>query len=223
MFPKVSLAQVRGVTLPLFPLPAIGINSKETSAGARSFTLVHELGHVALAYGNEERPAEWERRTESSWQELERFAEEVASAVLIPQELLSDFLRRMSIRRDAWDVPLVRRLASTFRVTPLAMATRLRGEGALTWNGYRQWKEEWDAFVETLPPRRGGFASPVEKTLGRSGRPFVQLVLEALDANRITSVDACRYLDLRFDHVEKLRQELAGGPRGHAHDADDGE
>ena len=63
----------------------------------------------------------------------------------------------------------------------------------------------------------------VEKTLGRSGRPFVQLVLEALDANRITSVDACRYLDLRFDHVEKLRQELAGGPRGHAHDADGGD
>ena len=95
MFPKVSLTQVRGVTLPLFPLPAIGINSKETSAGARSFTLMHELVHVALAYGNEERPAEWERRTESSWQELERFVEEVASAALIPQELLADFLRRI--------------------------------------------------------------------------------------------------------------------------------
>src|SRR5206468_7791875 len=79
MFPKVSLTQARGVTLPLFPLPAIGINSKETSAGARSFTLVHELVHVALAYGNEEKPAEWERRTESSLQELERFAEEVRS------------------------------------------------------------------------------------------------------------------------------------------------
>src|SRR5438093_7388250 len=223
MFPKVSLTQARGVTLPLFPLPAIGINSKETSAGARSFTLVHELVHVALAYGNEEKPAEWEHRTESSLQELERFAEEVASAVLIPQELLADFLRRMSVQRDAWDVPLVRRLASTFRVTPLAMATRLRAEGAFTWDGYRQWKEEWDAYVETLPPRRGGFASPVEKTLGRSGRPFVQLVLEALDANRITSVDACRYLDLRFDHVEKLRQELAGGPSGYAQSADDGD
>jgi Zn-dependent peptidase ImmA (M78 family)/transcriptional regulator with XRE-family HTH domain len=223
MFPKVSLRQVRGVTLPSFPLPAIGINSKETSAGARSFTLMHELSHVALAYAHEERAAEWEHRAEADWQELERFAEEVASAVLIPQELLADFLRRMSMQRDTWDVPLVKRLASTFRVTPLAMATRLRAEGALTWSGYRQWKSEWDAYVETLPPRRGGFASPVEKTLGRSGRPFVQLVLEALDANRITSVDACRHLDLRFDHIEKLRQELAGGPRGHAQDADNGE
>jgi Zn-dependent peptidase ImmA (M78 family)/transcriptional regulator with XRE-family HTH domain len=223
MFPKVPLTQVRGVTLPLFPFPAIGINSKETAPGARGFTLMHELTHVALARGNEETVALRENRTESSWQELERFVEEVASAVLIPQDLLADFLRRMSVQRDEWDVPLVRRLASTFRVTPLAMATRLRSERALTWNGYQRWRTEWDAYVESLPPRGGGFASPVEKTLGRSGRPFVQLVLEALDANRITSVDACRYLDLRFDHVEKLRGEIAGGPKLHAQEADDGE
>ena len=80
MFPKVPLTQVRGVTFPLFPMPAIGINSKETSAGARSFTLMHELAHVALVWGNEETVALQENRTESSWQELERFAEEVASS-----------------------------------------------------------------------------------------------------------------------------------------------
>lgn len=42
--------------------------------------------------------------------------------------------------------------------------------------------------------------------------PFAQLVLEALDANRITAVEACRYLDLRWDHIEKLRMELQVGP-----------
>jgi hypothetical protein len=54
----------------------------------------------------------------------------------------------------------------------------------------------------------GGYASPVDKTLGRVGRPFVQLVLEALVANRITSVDASRYLDCGFDHIRNLRREL---------------
>jgi len=44
--------------------------------------------------------------------------------------------------------------------------------------------------------------------LGRGGRPFAQLVIEALDSNRITAVDASRYLDLRFDHILKLRSEL---------------
>ena len=56
-FAKVSLAQARGVTLLKFPLPVIGINSKESAPAARSFTLLHELTHLALALGNEERAA----------------------------------------------------------------------------------------------------------------------------------------------------------------------
>jgi hypothetical protein len=36
----------------------------------------------------------------------------------------------------------------------------------------------------------------------------VQLVLEAMDANRITAAQASRYLDLRFDHFNGLRSEL---------------
>lgn len=211
-FPKVSLQQVRGVTLPQFPLPVIGINSKETSPGARSFTLLHELTHLALAAGHEEEVALRERRPDSDWQRVEQFAEEVAGHALIPHETLAVFLQQAAVRQDAWDIPLVRQLASKFRVTPLAMATRLRAAGAFSWDGYRRWKEEWDAYVASLPPKRGGFASPVEKTIGRAGRPFAQLVLEAMDANRITAVEACRYLDLRFDHFEKLRGELRGGP-----------
>lgn len=211
-FPKVSLQQVRGVTLPQFPLPVIGINSRETSPGARAFTLLHELTHLALARGRDEDVALREQRPATAWEQVERFAEEVASLTLIPQESLAVFLQQAAVGRDAWDVPLVQQLAAKFRVTPLAMATRLRAAGALSWDGYRRWKGQWDDHVAGLPPRRGGFASPVEKTLGRAGRPFVQLVLEALDANRITAVEACHFLDLRFDHFDKLRGELRTGP-----------
>jgi Zn-dependent peptidase ImmA (M78 family) len=222
-FPKVNLEQARGVTLPHFPLPVIGINSRETSASARSFTLIHELVHLALAAGHEEDVALHERRADADWQRLERFAEEAASAALIPQEMLADFLQRAGVRRDAWDVRSVQQLARPFRVTPLAMATRLRAEGAMSWDGYRRWRQEWGAYVASLPARRGGFASPVERTIGRVGRPFAQLVIEALDANRVTAVDACRYLDLRFDHFEKLRGELRGGPGSSGEPLDTGE
>jgi Zn-dependent peptidase ImmA (M78 family)/transcriptional regulator with XRE-family HTH domain len=222
-FPKVPLNQVRGVSLLLFPFPAIGINSKESSAAARSFTLMHELAHITLAIGKEEQVALKEKRDDSKWAIVERFAEEVASAVLIPDDMLSGFLSRMSLQKDSWDVPLVRQLASKFRVTPLAMATRLRSVGALSWNGYQHWKDDWEAYLATLKPRGGGFASPVDKTLGRGGRPFVQLVVEAMDANRITAVEACRYLDLRFDHFEKLRGELRKGPGSAPDGGDDGD
>lgn len=221
-FPKVALAQVRGVSLLKFPSPGIGINSKESAPGARIFTLLHELVHVALAAGQEEQSASQETRSDTAWSKVERFAEEAASAALIPDEVFRTFVGRMSVPRDGWDVDLVRTLATKFRVTPLAMATRLRIAGALTWAGYERWKSAWGLYVATLVPRSGGFASPVDKTLGRGGRPFAQLVIEALDSNRITAVQASRYLDLRFHHLDKLRSELRLGAR-RGSTAEDGE
>ena len=193
-FPKVSLTQARGVTLFKFPLPAIGINSKESSPGARSFTLLHELTHLALAVGNEERAALGETRDDAGWLEVERFAEEAASAALIPTEMLSPIMQRMDVSPDAWDISSMRSLADKFNVTPLAMATRLRTVGVLSWDGYNRWKLEWNQYSDAFPKRKG-FASPIDKTLGRSGRPFVRLVLEALDMNRITAVQASHYAD----------------------------
>lgn len=221
-FPKVSLIQTRGVTLFKFPLPVIGINSKESSPGARSFTLLHELTHLALAVGNEERAALGETRNDAGWLEVERFAEETASAALIPSELLSSILEKMDVSPDAWDISSMRSLAKKFNITPLAMATRLRTAGVLSWDGYNRWKLEWNQYLGTLPKRKG-FASPVDKTLGRSGRQFVQLVLESLDMNRITVVQASHYLDLRFEHFDKLRDELRMGPMRPADKFDDGE
>lgn len=211
-FPKVSLEQVRGVALLKFPLPAVGINSRESAPGARIFTLLHEFTHITLAAGNEEKAALNESRNDTEWSNVEGFAEEVASEILIPEDVLQGFLRRMSVARDAWDVPLVRSLAAKFRLTPLAMATRLRSAGQLTWQGYRDWRQAWSQYIATLKPSTGGFAHPVDKTLGRAGKPFTQLVIGALDANRITAVQACRYLDLRFDHFDKLRSSLREGP-----------
>jgi Zn-dependent peptidase ImmA (M78 family) len=184
--------------------------------------LLHEFTHIALAAGHEERAALDETRNDAEWSNVERFAEEVASDILIPEEALQSFLRRMSVARDGWDVPLVRSLAVRFRVTPLAMATRLRAAGQLSWEGYRDWKETWAKYVAALKPSKGGFAHPVDKTLSRAGRPLTRLVIEALDANRITAVDACRYLDLRFEHFDRLRSELRGGFR-EGQTANDGE
>lgn len=207
-FPKVPLDQARGVSLLHFPSPVVGVNSKELSPGARIFTLMHELVHVALALGQEERVALREGRNDAQWQEVERFAEEAASEGIVPEEALQDALRSTGARRDRWDITQVRALATRFRVTPLAMATRLRASGVMTWDAYDRWKLEWNDYVSRLKPRTGGMSTPVDKALSRGGRPFAQLVLEALDTNRITAVDASRYLDLRFDHIATLRTEL---------------
>lgn len=212
-FSKVRLDEVRGLALPRAPLPVVAINGKEQPA-AKIYTLFHEMVHLMLSAAKEETVALDERRSASAWAKVERFAEVAASHALVPDDALRTVIRDLGLPTGVWDIPGVRRLSKKFHVTPLATATRLREAGFMTRDHYRHWRTEWDAYVAALPPRRGGFATPAEKALSRAGRPFAQLVLEALSANRITSVDAAHYLDLRFGHFDDLRAHLTRGSGG---------
>jgi Zn-dependent peptidase ImmA (M78 family)/transcriptional regulator with XRE-family HTH domain len=213
LFPGVSIGEARGLAILRTPFPVVAINSKDIPE-ARAFTLFHELVHIMLAAGNEEVPAIRERRSSAEWTVVERFAEAAASHALIPEDVLERFVSSRNAGDPIWDITQVRGLAKRFRITPLAMATRLRESGHMTWPKYRAWRAAWDALVATLPPRRGGISTPVEKALNRAGRPFAALVVEALTANRITSLDAARYLDLKFEHFEKLTTQLRDGAVG---------
>jgi len=210
-FPKVPLAEARGLSLLRTPLPVAAVNPKELPE-SRAFTLIHEVVHLMLAAGNEEAPAARESRNNEAWAAVERFAEEAASHTLVPEAMLAEEVRSGGFPRNGWDIGDVRGLARRFRITPLAMATRLRASGYFDWSHYQGWKRGWDAYVATLKPRSGGFAHPVDLTLGRAGRPFTQTVLEALSANRITVVNAAHYLDLKADHFEKLKGALIARP-----------
>jgi Zn-dependent peptidase ImmA (M78 family)/transcriptional regulator with XRE-family HTH domain len=210
-FPKVPLEEARGLSLLRSPLPVAAVNSKE-SAESRSFTLIHEVVHLMLAGGNEEVPAARETRSGEAWAAVERFVEETASHTLVPEGALAEAVQRGRFPRNGWDIGDVRGLARVFRISALAMATRLRASGYFDWSFYQSWKHSWDAYVAGLPPKTGGFAHPIAQTLSRAGRPFTQVVLEALAANRITTVNAARYLDLKFEHFEKLKESLTARP-----------
>lgn len=209
-FSKVPLDEARGVALLRAPMPVVGINSKEIPE-AKAYTLLHEVVHLMLANANEETAAINERRTEQQWQEVERFAEQVASMTLVPEAALRDTIRTLGLEQGPWNFENIRKLARRFRITPSATATRLVSAGLMSWPQYNAWRKAWDEYVATLPPRRGGPVSQAQKAVGRNGRPFTTLVLGALAANRITSVDAARYLDLKYHHFEELRTRLVQG------------
>jgi Zn-dependent peptidase ImmA (M78 family) len=209
-FGKVTLGEVRGLALLRTPLPVVGINGKEIPE-AKCFTAMHEIVHLMLAAGHEEVPAIQDTRSGEDWQNIERFAEVAASHALVPESFLRSEIESLRLTASTWDIDSVRRLARRFRITPLATATRLRESGFMSWALYRAWRHDWDAYVARLPERNKGFATPVSKAIGRNGRPFTQLVLEALSANRITPVTAARYLDLKFEHFDKLRTVVREG------------
>jgi Zn-dependent peptidase ImmA (M78 family)/transcriptional regulator with XRE-family HTH domain len=217
-FAGVELAEARGVSLLHWPHPAVGVNSKERVPQAKTFTLLHELVHLMLARGHEERPALFEDRDEEQWTSVERFAESAASHAFVPEEGLRQTIEALHHPQTGWSLDEVRRLARRFWMTPAAFAARLRESGFMPWGRYQQWRDEWAAHVATLPVRAGGFATQAEKSVSRAGRPFAKLVLEAMAANRITSVDAARYLELKFHHFDDLRALLIGSGAGPGND-----
>ncbi len=216
-FPKVPLREARGLSLLRTPLPVAAVNSKEIPE-TRAFTLIHEVVHLMLSAGHEEAPAARETRDNDAWADVERFAEETASHTLVPEAMLTREVRAGGFPRNGWDIRDVRSLARRLTITPLAMATRLRFSGYFDWAHYQSWRREWETFVSTLKPRTRGFADPVDMTLGRAGHPFTRTVLHALDANRITPVNAARYLDLKFEHFKKLQAALTKRPGMEAND-----
>lgn len=213
-FSRVPLSEVRGLSLLRLPMPVVAVNSKELAPGARIFTLLHEVVHLMLAVGNEEQPAIRESRSGEDWASVERFAEIAASHALIPEAALRAEIESAGLQNSDWSLDETRKLARRFRVTPLALGTRLRESGFMTWPQYHAWREAWAEYVESLPARKGGPVAPAVKAVGRNGRPFTQLVFEALSANRITSVDAARHLGLKFEHFDKLKTILWSGPVG---------
>jgi len=213
--PGKGLGDVGGTAIVHFPLPVVGVSSKELPL-RKPFTLLHEVVHLALAAANEEKPALEESRDEPSWLEVERFCEGAAGAALMPRAPLRSDEDVVAQRRSGrWDMAGMRRIAKRFRVTPTAVATRLLRMQVMTPTAYARWKEDWQAYRDSHPDRPGfGIASPAEKAVSRNGPLFTSLVLSALSNERISSVDACHYLDLGYGHVETLRHGWIERPMG---------
>lgn len=212
LFGDVDAEEVRGVSLFHPTLPVIGINNHEVRA-SRPFTLLHEFVHILLSKGAEEKPALEEKRPEQEWTEVERYAERVAGAVLMPARAINNEPLVQGRRpSDDWSVSEIQKLARRYKVTPLAFATRLLVLGRMSPSTYRRWKDSWTKFLKDHPPKvGGGIATPAEKALNRNGAAFTTLVLEALTLERITPVDASRYLNLNYPHIEDLRLHFAFG------------
>lgn len=205
--------EVRGFGILHFPLPVIGVSSKEIPL-AKPFTLLHELVHLALAASHEEQSAMTEDRRKDDWLQVERFCESVTSSILMPMEAIGEDADAISQKQAGeWTVAGIRRTAKRFRVTPTAVATRLLWLGVMSAADYAGWKKDWADWRKMHPEKAGfGIATPADKAVTRSGPFFTSLVLGALGSDRISSSDASQYLDVGFDHVEILRKSWMVGP-----------
>lgn len=176
-------------------VPAIFINNKD-HPGARSFTLLHELGHLILA-------ARGELAGNASEQWCNRFAGEV----LMPPDLLADVFSSSQVSSTLQRVDHV---AATFRVTPLAAAVRVQRSGLVP-------SDEADRVIGAVKSRRrgdedgepGGTYYPIQ--VAKFGPAYLRLVFAAVDAQIVTLPTASSLLEgVKVKSFEPLRAQFEG-------------
>ena len=190
---------LRGFSLSDARAPLIAVNTAENYQ-ARSFTLFHELAHLASATESVclDDSGEDARSTE-------RWCEEVASAAVLPSRALSGSFGRFAPEAED-EFSLVSNLAQHFKTSLRATAIALIRDGLVS-------REVYDEIEELAPVldkekgfargRAGGRKAP-EQRLGEMGKKTAGLVLTALSSELLTERDARDYLRLDGPEIDDL-------------------
>jgi Zn-dependent peptidase ImmA (M78 family) len=192
---------IRGFSLLHEGAPVVAVNTAETNE-ARSFTLMHELAHLA---SRSESSCALPPAPSGVGSAVERWCDRVASVVLLPAETVRAEVQllRSSPRAPQDDVALSRRVATRLKTSLRAAALRLMALGLADASVY--------ARIEAAYPNRdrdkgggggrGGERAPVQR-LRELGPATADTMLRALAERRLTERDA-RDL-LRLEGAELL-------------------
>jgi len=203
--------EARGFSIADRPMPVVVANNRDP-VGARSFTIIHELTHVAL---HESGVCDVGGRTVGN---IEPFCNHVAGAVLVPTaELLSTPTVETHGAETEWTDDELSRLAQVFRVSREVILRRLLILGRTDDDFYRtkrrQLLAEWDRARKGDDEQRWG-PSPATVAVVRAGPSFSRLVLSNYYEGVINSSDVAQYLGVRMKHIPRIEQMIFGAAGG---------
>jgi Zn-dependent peptidase ImmA (M78 family)/DNA-binding XRE family transcriptional regulator len=205
-FANVDLSVARGFSAFAEILPAVAANSKDSTTG-RTFTLLHEVTHLALRHGGicdlEERRSPIEEAG------IEVFCNAVAAAALVPLKTLAQ-QRHVARHRSGpvWSDSELESLGRTYGASPEAILRRLLALGETSRAFYQMKRRDFFNRYSQRDPRE--VKVPQHRlALSRNGPLFTQIVLESFSQGTITGADVSEFLDLRLKHLRNLQDELA--------------
>lgn len=197
----VDVEEMRGFSIFADTFPVIAVNGADVPR-ARTFSLLHELAHIVLGHGDVDSSA----RYWFSNDDVERFCNDVAGQVLVPEDLLA---RHTTLRRGARanavaPTDLVH-LSTRFRVSEHVILLRLLKTERITETYYRK---QQGLLALRRPRKQEGGGSFYRNLVSNLGRPYIRSVLEALNHERISLGDVSDYLGVKVDHLDRVRQEV---------------
>lgn len=206
-FSGVDVQHARGFSLAERPFPVAALNGSD-SPGARIFTLLHELAHVALGAAG---VCDLHSGTDRDGS-VEVYCNEVAGEALVPREdlLAHDILRGQRLGPD-WSDQDLTSLARRYWVNREVILRRLLVHGWTTGGFYDQWRERDRGQREAAErgEKGGGFLPPHRKILRDNGRVYTSIVLQAYASEMLSGLEVSRLFDgVKLQHLDAIRSEL---------------
>lgn len=207
----IAVDEMRGFSIAERPFPAIAINNKDAYA-ARSFTLLHELVHIALHNGGLCDLVDPPQAIASDVERVERFCNEVAAAALAPLEMvLREPLVIDAPRDHRWQYGELQQLARPYGISAETMLLRLVTLGRVSRDYY--WEHRHALFQYTLADfkTKSGGGDYYRNTLRALGRRYISTVWKAYQREDINAADLTRYLfGVKYKNVDRLIDTMQG-------------
>lgn len=186
---SVRVDETRGFSAFYEKLPVIALNGKD-AATARCFTLMHELGHLLLRSGA--------ACDMSGRDRTEVWCNAFAGELLVPADVLRAEVASFA-HHEEWPGPVLRSLSRRFWVSPEVVLRRLLTIRRTTQEFYN----EWLSSQQDIAPS-GGRADPPRQVISHAGVTFVNLVLSAYRARKITASTLSNYLGVKLKHLPAI-------------------
>lgn len=176
--------------------------SNQDPPAARSFSLLHEVGHLLLGGDAMCKPTGWmDGQTEEPW--CNRFA----AAVLLPRSELQANPRYHELISGEVKLGSGRALAREFGVSELALFRRLETFGEITNAEYQALQDASDADWDEGDGSTSGFLEHPRRIVYTESPLFVRQVFEAFSAGEIPYREIGSLLNIPVHSIPRVREE----------------
>ena len=197
---KIEPEIMRGLALYEDILPIIVVNGKD-SIGAKTFTLIHELGHILRQDTtlDDESNIGNSHNTDKS----EVFCNQFAANLLMPNE---QFTRAISGHNITADIPSgskkLEKLGKGFGVSKWAIAVRMRTLDKISESYYQElvdfWEEEYKNRRKEFKEKKRGIPTNAPKErINRYGKTYISSIFQLYHNDEISLVKLCNILDIK--------------------------
>jgi Zn-dependent peptidase ImmA (M78 family) len=194
-----SVDEFRGFALADSYAPLIFINATDTKS-AQMFTLAHELLHIwvgASGVSNLD-------KTYSADGAIERFCNEVAAELLVPEDELRAAWRDARTKEDP-----AAALMRHFKVSRIVILRRLRDLEMITVDTFLQQYREQQEFFRQRQEERASGGDFYNTQRSRTGERFARALVESALEGRTPYRDALRLLGMsNFETFHRFAREL---------------